>query len=431
MNKKMTTTALAVMAMALTTSCSTSKKVQDKEQVELNGVIATKGDANQIDPEYLVLSDRQQAYIKKTNQFALNFFSQVSGFDSKVISPLSLTYLMGMLANGADGQTQQEILKALGCDGDMSLEELNELCRGMMQYASKADPSTTVHIANYIALNKHHELKQDFAKSVADNYQAGIESLDFSQSKTTAHINDWCKKHTEGMIPTIIDQVDANAISYIMNAIYFNGSWEKKFKKSETKLEPFKGYTRNIQRVNMMHRVGKYLFMDNDMYAAISMPYGNGNYAMTVLLPRTGKSIDEMMKSLDADKLAGIYGQMEECVVDLKLPRFTTELKLSLNDIVSKLGAASMFDASKANFSKMANDNVFISQMLQKAKIEVSEEGTKAAAITAATVMMTALQPEPRRVDFHADHPFVYLISDVRSGSIYFIGQFTGENDNN
>lgn len=428
MNKKMTTVALAAMAMALTTSCSTSKKAQNQVHEGTTSLEASKGNAENMDPEYLVLSDAQEAFVKKNNQFALNFFSQVAGFDSKVISPLSLTYLMGMLANGADGQTQQEILKVLGCEGDMTLDELNAFSRSMMQHAAKADPSTTVNIANYIALNKHYALKNEFAKAVSANYQAGIESLDFSSSKTTAHINGWCKKHTDGMIPTIIDQVDANAISYIMNAIYFNGSWEKKFKKSETKLENFRGYTRDIKRVNMMHRAGKYFFADNQLFSAINLPYGNGAYAMTVLLPHEGKSIDEMMKSLDAEKLAAVSGQMEECVVDLKLPRFTTELKLPLNEIVSKLGAPSMFDSGKANFSKLAEGNVFVSKMLQKAKIEVSEEGTKAAAVTAATVMMASLQPEPRRVVFHADHPFVYMITDVRSGSIYFIGQFTGEN---
>ena len=110
MNKKMTTVALAAMAMALTTSCSTSKKAQNQVHEGTTSLEASKGNAENMDPEYLVLSDAQEAFVKKNNQFALNFFSQVAGFDSKVISPLSLTYLMGMLANGADGLTQQEIL---------------------------------------------------------------------------------------------------------------------------------------------------------------------------------------------------------------------------------------------------------------------------------------------------------------------------------
>ena len=426
MNKKMTTVALAAMAMALTTSCSTSKKAQNQVHEGTTSLEASKGNVENMDPEYLVLSDAQEAFVKKNNQFALNFFSQVAGFDSKVISPLSLTYLMGMLANGADGQTQQEILKALGCEGDMTLDELNAFSRSMMQYAAKADPSTTVNIANYIALNKHYALKNEFAKAVSANYQAGIESLDFSSSKTTAHINDWCKKHTDGMIPTIIDQVDANAISYIMNAIYFNGSWEKKFKKSETKLENFRGYTRDIKRVNMMHRAGKYFFADNQLFSAINLPYGNGAYAMTVLLPHEGKSIDEMMKKVDVKSLAELRDKMDECMVDLKLPRFSTELSLPLNGIISKLGAPSMFGGN-ANFSNFATGSLSISKMLQKAKIEVSEEGTKAAAVTAAIMTMSLQHPdEPRRVDFHADRPFVYMITEANTGAILFMGQFTG-----
>ena len=119
---------------------------------------------------------------------------------------------------------------------------------------------------------------------------------------------------------------------------------------------------------------------------------------------------------------------MEECIVDLKLPRFTTEMKLSLKDIVARLGAPAMFDASRADFSSFANGNVYVSEMLQKAKIEVSEEGTKAAAVTMGMVKLTAMRPqEPRRVDFHCDHPFVYLIQDNYTGAVLFMGQFTGK----
>ena len=118
---------------------------------------------------------------------------------------------------------------------------------------------------------------------------------------------------------------------------------------------------------------------------------------------------------------------MDECIVDLKLPRFTTEMKLSLKDIIAKLGAPSMFDTTRADFSSFANGNVYVSEMLQKAKIEVSEEGTKAAAVTMGMVKLTSIRPdEPRRVDFHCDHPFIYMIQDNYTGAILFMGQFTG-----
>lgn len=428
MDRKVLGVTLLSATLGLLSSCGTSKKSQEGDGISKNNMVVSKSDLGQMDKGYLILSDNQREFIKKNNQLALNFFSKVSGFDSKVISPLSLTYLMSMLANGADGATRQEILRTLGCEGTMSLDDLNALCDWMMKNAAKQDPSTTVKIANYIGLNEQYQLNKDYAQKMNDWYQATTERLNFSDSKTVDHINGWCKKQTDGMIPSIIDQVEPGAVAYLMNAIYFNGSWRDKFEKSETKLERFQGYTRDIKRVEMMHREGKYMYTHNDMYSAIRMPYGNGSYSMYVLLPNSDKSIDEMMKSLDSDKLTSMTRQMEECLVDLKLPRFTSELELGLNDIVSELGAPSMFDANKANFANFANGPVFVSKMLQKAKIEVSEEGTKAAAVTAAVVMLTSLQPnEPQRVQFHANRPFVYMITDSETGSIFFMGQFTGE----
>ena len=431
MNKIVTGAAILGMGMAVA-SCGSNKKIQgctypnlkDKTEIQGDGVVVSRND-EMMDPQFLILSDAQRQLVRKNNQFALNLFQQISGFDSKVVSPLSVTYLMGMLANGADGQTLQEIMKVMGADGG-SLSDMNDFYKYLMEYTQKADKSTTLNLANYIALNKQYQLKVPFAKTMVDYYQAGIEPLDFTTQKTTAHINDWCKRHTDGMIPNIIDQVEPSAVSYIMNAIFFNGSWQDKFDKKETKLERFQGYTRDIKRVQMMHRNDKIAYLDNDTYAAVSLPYGNGTYRMTVLLPNVGKSIDEMMKKMDVGAIEGMQRKMDDCYVDLKLPRFATELELPLNDIISKLGAPTMF-TGEANFSHFADGNFYISKMLQKAKIEVSEEGTKAAAVTAAIMTMAALNPdEPRHVEFHANRPFVYMITETTTGSILFMGQFTG-----
>lgn len=339
---------------------------------------------------------------------------------------MSIAYLMGMLANGADGMTQQEILKAIGCEG-VSVKELNDCYKALMLSAGKLDKQTTVNIANFIAINKNFTLNSDFAHTVADSYQAGVESMDFTNSKSAARINDWCKKQTKGMIPSIIDQVDPAAVSYLLNAIYFNGIWQEKFDAKNTRLENFSGYTRDIKKVNMMHQNKKLAYTENDMLQAVELPYGNGSYQMTVLLPKAGKSISEVMKEMDADKLQKLSNDMDRCQVDLKFPKFTTEMDLSLNQIISKLGAPSIFQPGTADFSRFANGSFYVSKMLQKAKIEVSERGTKAAAVTAA-VMLTSLGPhEMKRVEFHANRPFVYFITERNSGAILFMGQFLGE----
>lgn len=421
--KKVTMT-LAMMAMMMgLASCGTTKNADNSKKNQQDDLVASREDGL-MDDNYLILSDAQRDIIENNNAFALNLFSQMKGFDSKVVSPMSVSYLMGMLANGADGQTRQEIMKAIGCE-KVSLRDLNEFYQMLITHANHFDKATTINIADYIALNCHYQLKDGFASTMQNYYKAGVESLDFSKASTLKRINRWCSDHTDGMIPKIIEQVDADAVSYIMNAIYFNGTWTDKFDTRQTKLENFQSYTRDIKKTQMMHRDGKYQYMDNADFAAVNLPYGNGSYSMTVILPNRGKSIDEVMAGLDAKKVGELRRSMDECVVDLKLPRFTISQETSLNDIISKLGAPTMF-TSGADFSNFASGNLSISKMLQKAKIEVSEEGTKASAVTMAMVAMTALRPEPRKVEFHANRPFIYMITEHSTGAILFMGQYTG-----
>lgn len=422
MKRKVCFVAVLGMAMMTLASCGASRKAAGATKDE--SLVATKT-GHIVDEGYLVPTDEERKVIEGGNEFAFYLFRQVSGFDSKVVSPLSVSYLMGMLANGAVGQTRQEILAAMGCK-DISLEQLNEFYGQMVRCAGRFDKATTIQLANYIALNKQYHLKEPFAKTMRETYLAGMESLDFASSSTIKRINQWCAKQTDGMVPSVIDQVDPSAVSYVMNAIYFNGSWSDKFAKSDTRQENFQGYTRDIKKAYMMHRNAKYMYMDNDMFAAVNIPYGNGAYRMTVLLPNQEKSIEEMLKSLDAKTFGELDSKMENCIVDLKLPRFTTEVELPLNEVVSKLGAPSVFTGN-ADFSNFANGSLFVSKMFQKAKIEVSEEGTKAAAVTAAVMMLSAFHPEePRRVAFHANRPFVYTITESSTGAILFMGQFTG-----
>ena len=422
-DSKITMAALMMMAAMAMTSCASSKKINGDSNASKDSEMGKNEE--DLDNSYLVLSDAQQDIVKKNNAFALRLFNKVTDMESKVISPMSVSYLMGMLANGADGITQQEILKAIGCEG-VSVSDLNELYKAMLLTANKQDKQTTVNIANYIAVNKNFQLNKDFCQKVSDSYLAGIESLDFTSSKSTDRINGWCKEKTNGMIPRIIDQVSADAVSYLMNASYFKGTWQNKFNAKDTKLENFRGYTRDIQKVEMMHQVKKLFYAENKDFKAVDLPYGNGSYRMLVLLPNEGKNIQEMMKGLDEEKLNQISQNMENCMVNLKLPKFTLEKELPLNAIISDLGAPSMFEAGKANFSHFADGNFFVSKMLQKAKIEVNEQGTKAAAVTAA-VMLTAMAPEEtRNVEFIADRPFVYMIQDSQSGGILFMGQYCG-----
>ena len=423
MKTKMTKLFMLSGAIMLATSCGTTNKSTSTEEASKP---QTNKEYDNMDAGYLTLSDAQDRIIAQNNAFAVKLFEKTAKMQSTVISPVSVSYLMAMLANGANGQTKTDIMKALQLT-DNDLDEMNALYRMMIQRCGSLDKETTLRIANYFAMNKDVELKDAYTNNMKAIYNAGIESLDFTSPKTTSHINNWCKKNTNGMIPSIINNVDANATAYIMNAIFFNGTWADKFNKSNTKNENFKGYTRNITMVPMMHKSDKLLYWANDMYAAVRIPYGNGSYTMTVMLPNEGKSIDEMLKSMENADFTAWRQDAEQCIVDLKLPRFTTEADVTLNNIISELGAANIF-SSKADFKNIANTNMFVSQMFQKAKIEVSEEGTKAAAVTAAIMTMSALPTEePKHVTFHANRPFVYMITEANTNAIFFMGQFTGK----
>ena len=397
---------------------------------------AENGNANwsvneEVDESFLILSDAQHEMVNNNNSFAFSLYNKTMGMNSRVVSPLSVTYLMSMLANGADGETQQQILATLGWAGEgiqqPSLQDINDYSRMLIEKTARLDKAVTVEIANYVAVNKEFKLNSKFQKSVERDYKAGVESLNFTSPSTLKRINDWCNDRTHGMIPSIINELDPDAVSYLMNAIYFNGTWKDKFSKEETKQEMFRGYTRDIQYVDMMHRHGEYFYADGDGYSAVSIPYGNGAFRMTVILPSEGSFLKDVMASMDGGKFQALQRSMEKCNVDLKIPRFTTEVDLPLNDIISALGAPLIF-SSQADFSQFARGDFYVSKMFQKAKIEVSEEGTKAAAVTAAIMMMSAVRPEKKRnVVFHADSPFAYIISENSTGSIYFMGQYTGK----
>lgn len=422
----MKTFALMGMTAMVLSACRTTRVEKAAENGNANWSVN-----EEVDESFLILSDAQHEMVNNNNSFAFSLYNKTMGMNSRVVSPLSVTYLMSMLANGADGETQQQILATLGWAGEgiqqPSLQDINDYSRMLIEKTERLDKAVTVEIANYVAVNKEFKLNSKFQKSVERDYKAGVESLNFTSPSTLKRINDWCNDRTHGMIPSIINELDPDAVSYLMNAIYFNGTWKDKFSKEETKQEMFRGYTRDIQYVDMMHRHGEYFYADGDGYSAVSIPYGNGAFRMTVILPSEGSFLRDVMASMDGGKFQALQSSMEKCNVDLKIPRFTTEVDLPLNDIISALGAPLIF-SPQADFSQFARGDFYVSKMFQKAKIEVSEEGTKAAAVTAAIMMMSAVRPEKKRnVVFHADSPFAYIISENSTGSIYFMGQYTGK----
>ena len=342
-------------------------------------------------PKSIDLSIRECALVKGNNDFAFRLFRSVRNDNNQVISPLSITYALGMLNNGAAGVTRQEISQTLGF-GDTGADGINDFCKKMR----------TEH----------------------DYYDATTETRNFSDGETMKVINQWGSDHTMGMIPTILDEQSFNplATSYLLNAVYFKGIWMLKFDKSETQEELFDGAV----NVPMMHMLNGLPYYENATFQALALPYGTGAYQMTVILPREGKSINDIMAQMNSNMWEELYMNMTS--VDVKLPRLDITTQLNLVETMSALGMPSAFSQVAADIPNFCDRPQYISKMKQVAKIKLDEEGTEAAAITIIETGNTAIGDEPVTIEFHANRPFLYVISEQSTGVILFIGQFTGKN---
>jgi len=371
-------------------------------------------------PKEIELTDGERQLIASNNDFAFNLFRKARGEESKVLSPLSITYALGMLNNGAAGQTQQEINQTLGF-GEAGADAINAFCQKMLREAETLDEKTKSLIANTIFVNEGlgYFLQDDFIQKANDYYNAQPQNRDFNDGETVDVINQWASDHTEGMIPTVLNKqmFDPFAASYLLNALYFKGMWSEPFDVTETKDELF---GRN-ETVPMMHKPYSETFeyADNDLYQAVNLPYGNGAYQMSIFLPREGKTIGDVLDALNGNNWQ-VKGAMYK--VDLKLPRFETDTNQDLVKIISELGMSTAFTYD-ADFPYFCNVPVFISQMFQVAKINLDEQGTEAAAVTVISGD-TSITPSAK---FYANRPFLYIISEQSTGAIFFIGQYMGK----
>ena len=427
----------ALVLSSVMTSCSSSDDTtgDPDEPKRLVYMIA--------DPQPIQLTEAQRVFANDNNQFTLNFLKTVNEVDntgkSFIYSPLSITYVLGMVNDAATGQTEKELEQTLGFH-EGGIKAVNEYCKKLIEGLPKVDENVKLNIANAIFLNKDYTLKEQFQKDMNDYYDAKAEALDFSSSQTLSRINGWCNEKTNGMIPTILNNVNPNMVSYLLNAIYFKADWRSKFDKNNTKEETFTTESGTITLPLMQQNV-LISYLKNDTYSAVILPYGSGLWNMTVLLPEEGKTtedvINELAKSSTVNnpgwcETGGNYFQGYE--VDLKLPRFETDSdtdKLGIADglvgLMKNMGINLAFDSHLAEIPNMCNGPVYIAMMRQKAKIKVNEEGSEAAAVTVAGVDLTSAGPmEYPKATFHANRPFVYVIREQSSGVILFVGKFTG-----
>jgi len=364
------------------------------------------------------------------NDFACKLFRTINEQKkgSTIVSPISVSYVLGMLNEGADGETRQQITDVLGLGG--SVQEINEYFKKMMDEAQSVDPSVTLKNANCIYFKLGMSINPQFKADMQNYYNAHVEAINFNSSSIVNKINNWCKTHTDGKIPELLKkgELHPNRRMYLLNAVYFKASWDDQFDPMSTRDLDFITLDGKTVKRPMMQHHGIADYGKNDLCKMLCLPYGNKAYSMVVLLPNEGKTTDDIIRNLSAQKLKEWQSQMRTEEVDVLMPRFTTESETHLEDILSSMGMPLAFGGDAEFPNMIQKEGLYVSMMKQKAKIEVNEEGAKAAATTVAEMAEIGVVFYKY---FYATRPFVYYIMEKNTGTIYFMGTYcfddTGE----
>lgn len=369
----------------------------------------------------IFLSAELQKRVAQDNEFALDLLKKTieNAEESNVfISPLSVSIALGMAWNGADSSTKTEMETALKMSG-MSADNINEYYRIMLDSLPTADSSTILKIANSIWYKNGFQIKQPFLDINAAYFDAEIRSLDFSKAWAVDTINNWCTRKTNNLIKEVIKEIPPLARMYLINAVYFKGVWACPFDEEQTFKTNFTDEQGRLNEVNMMHMTDTFPYYSDSYAQYLDIPYGNGAFSMTVILPSGGKTTGNVLDYLTNERLNSALGSLQIQKVDVNFPRFKTECNYELSETLKAMGMKKAFEDT-ADFSKISDEDLFISSVIHKTYVEVTEEGTEAAAVTVIEFVTTSL---PNYPTFFASKPFIFLIREKGTGVILFAGK--------
>lgn len=375
--------------------------------------------------ELRTLTKDEENLVQSDNRFGLKFFRTINTIneDQNVfLSPLSVSMALGMTLNGAREQTRADMERTLELSG-MSDAEMNEAYRGLIDLLSEIDPKVTFDLANSIWYRNGFQVEQEFVDVNREYFDAEVREEDFSDPATVDLINGWVEDKTNGKIDQIIEQIDGTVIMYLINAIYFKGTWQYAFDQSKTGNSQFFLKNGDPVTVPMMAQQAALPYFETDELQVVDLPYGNGQYSMTVFLPRNSASIDTLIATLDQETWDSWTSNLAPEEILLYLPRFKLELmyEKEMKEALTALGMGIAFSGAADFTGIRKSGGIFISRVIHKTFVEVDEEGTEAAAVTAVELRESAGGSTVKIM--RVDRPFVFTIREHHSGTILFIGK--------
>ena len=358
---------------------------------------------------------------KSNNKFAVKLFKKLTKEKSTnfFMSPYSISSALAMVYAGADGNTAQEMEKVLRFAPKTVHKDFKKLGTS---FEALSKSGLALKVANALWAAKNTELLPAYTQKVDKYYKAKATNLDFAkqteQSRLT--INQWVEDKTNHKIKNLLPKgfIDGNTSLVLTNALYFKAEWMHKFNKKETKKMTFYAREQQFPNIPFMHIQQTFNYFETERMQVIEIPYEGYKMSMMIWLPKNKNHLSAIIRWFDAETINGLEYEMIPTKVKLTLPRFKMTVRTSLTKPLKQLGLQSIFQ--QADFSKMSEDPIGnLSEVIHKAFVEVNETGTEAAAATAGSITRSGETPKI----FKADHPFLFIIRDIDSGSILFMGK--------
>lgn len=361
------------------------------------------------------------------NAFAYDLYRQLARREGNLFfSPYSLSSALAMVYGGAGGETAAQLAQALHIQ--LPPDEFHRALAELTGTLNASDEAYDLAVANALWGQRGYPFRSEFLELTDRFYQAGLHEVDYTtegaREEARKAINAWVEEQTRGKIQNLIHPGDLSALTRLVltNAIYFKGAWEAPFLPDATGPMPFHLEAGRTVDVPMMFQSGDFLYAENETAQLLEMPYAGGDLSMVLFLPKSG-GLKELEGALDPEQVQSWLSEGSKQEVEVYLPKFTFAQRVVLNDLLQDLGIVDAFSPSRADFSGMATGpDLYLSQVIHQAFVEVNEEGTEAAAATGIGMRVTSLPLNPPPV-FRADRPFLFLIRDLSSGTILFMGR--------
>nr|QMW68607.1 serpin7 [Laodelphax striatellus] len=349
--------------------------------------------------------------------------------ENVVTSPISLKLVLATLFDGANSTTAEEIARAMGFDKD-NREYLRKSYNKVLKSLRTSSPHLISDVETRIFAHHTAALKKSFVDVLKSNYGTDIEKVDFSEvSKAIQKMNKWAEGVTHGHIKDLISEGDAdkNAVMLLLNVIFFNGLWKLPFAENETKIEQF--YLNDRQYVNaaMMKAQHSLDYVESFDFniQIVRLPYRDGTFAMYIILPRSRSGINDLIANVTPERVHTLMRGMTPTNVELSIPKFDFSYSVGLKPVLRSLGIEQMFTTA-ADFSNMEeNNSLYVSNVIQKAGIEINEKGSTAYASTVVEIHNKYGGSDEDKVRFNANRPFLFFIEEDKTRTVLFVGKMT------